>query len=435
MKNENQNQSKWYESMTVKLFILGTMAILFLIPLQLIKIVIRERESNSNSVRMDIAEQWGKRQTICGPVLNIPIYRKPSDINPEASPDERIWHILPDELNISAETNPEIRYKSIYETVIYSASIKMGGRFIIPERIRDNYIVLWDEAYLSMGISDNRGLVDQVIINFGNNKIPADPGLIDRDIFQSGLTFPVSVNSSAKETDFSLAFKIRGSDGLSFTPVGKNTGVELSSSWPSPSFNGNFIPAIREINESGFSARWTITHLNRNFPQDWVGSIHDISQEAFGADMILGVDHYQKSERSSKYGLLFIAFTFMVLLFIELSSDKRIHIFSYFLVSLALVLFFSMLNALSEHIGFNAAYLIASIAIILLVSIFSGSLLGDRKKALLIGLMLTILYAFLFFLLSLNEFAYLAGNIGLFVGLTAIMWLTNRTDIFKRNGL
>lgn len=420
--------------MTVKLFLLGTMAILFLIPLQLIKMVIRERESNSNTVRKEIAEQWGQRQTISGPVLNIPVYREPSDKNSDKNPVERIWHILPGDLSVIANIDPEIRYKSIYETVIYTANIKISGKIDVPERIRDNYTALWDQAYLSMGISDNRGLVDQVIVNFSNKKIHADPGLIDRDIFQSGLTFPVSPKPG-EELDFDLDFDIKGSDGLSFTPVGKSTNVHLTSSWPSPSFNGTFIPASREINESGFKANWIVTHLNRNFPQEWIGPIHDITEESFGADMILGVDHYQKSERSSKYGLLFIAFTFLVLLFIEVSSDKRIHIFSYFLVSLALVLFFSLLNALSEHIGFNAAYLVAATSIILLVSLFSGSLLGERKKTLIIALMLIVLYAFLYFLLSLNEFAYLAGNIGLFIGLAGIMWLTSRTDIFRKNGL
>ena len=435
MTKENQDQIKWHESMTVKLVLLGTMAILFLIPLQLIKMVIRERENNSNAVRMEIAEQWGKRQTITGPVLNIPVYRNPGDNSAEKDRVERIWHILPNDLNILASIDPEIRYKSIYETVIYTANLKIKGKFDIPDRIRDNYIVIWSGAYLSMGISDNRGLVDQVIINLDNNKIPAEPGLIDYDIFQSGLTFPLSLNKSDPEIEFDLDFFIKGSDGLSFTPVGESTRVELTSSWTSPSFNGKFIPTTREINESGFKAKWIITHLNRNFPQEWVGPIHDISGESFGADMILGVDHYQKSERSSKYGLLFIAFTFLVLLFIEVSSKKRIHIFSYFLVSLALVLFFSLLNALSEHIGFNASYILASVSIILMISIFSGSLLGDRKKALLIGSMLTILYAFLYFLLSLNEFAYLAGNIGLLIGLTGIMWLTSKTDIFKKGGL
>jgi inner membrane protein len=436
MTTEKDNQVKWYETMTVKMFLLGTMAILFLIPLQLIKMVIRERENSSNAVKLEITEQWGRRQTITGPVLNIPVYRTLGYENEvKGKPDRKVWHILPDELNVIGSIDPEIRGRGIYETVIYTSHLAISGKFGIPDRIKKDYTISYEEAYLSMGISDNRGLVKQVAIKLDGDEISAEPGLFDHDIFNSGLTFPVNIDMSSKDLSFTMNLDIKGSDGLSFTPVGKNNSVELSSSWTAPSFSGKFIPSSREIDDNGFNARWGITHLNRNFPQEWVGQIHDISGESFGAELILEVDHYQKSERSAKYGLLFIAFTFLVLLFIEVSSHKKVHIFNYFLVSLALVLFFSLLNALSEHIGFNYAYIVASLSTITLISGFSGSLLRDRKKMFLIGIMLTVLYAFLFFLLSLNEFAYLAGNIGLFIGLGAIMWLTTKTDLFRRNGL
>jgi len=435
MTTKNNKQTKWYESMTVKLFLLGSMAILFLIPLQLIKMVIRERESNSSDIKLEISEQWGKKQTITGPILNIPVYRTPRVDTQKNEPVMRVWHILPDMLEISGNLDPTTRKKSIYETVIYSSSLEIEGFFNIPERLMENYTILWDEAYLSLGISDNHGLINQVYINFNNLNVPAEPGLIDQEVFNSGLTFPVRIKQDSDEMKFSLNLNIRGSEGIFFTPVGKTSIVKLSSGWTSPSFSGKYIPSSHEINESGFIASWETTHLNRNYPQEWIGTIHDIADESFGTNLLLGVDHYLKSERSAKYGLLFIAFTFLILLFIEVSSDKRVHIFSYFLVSLALVLFFSLLNALSEHIGFNLAYIIASISIIGLVSGFSGNLLRDRKKALLMGLMLMVLYAFLFFLLSLNEYAYLAGNIGLFVGLAAIMWMTGKTDLFRKNGL
>jgi len=172
---------------------------------------------------------------------------------------------------------------------------------------------------------------------------------------------------------------------------------------------------------------------NRNFPQEWIGSGYSPDEESFGAELILEADHYQKSERSAKYGMLFIAFTFLVLLFIELSSEKRIHIFNYFLVSLALVLFFSLLNSLGEHIGFNPAYLISSVATIGLLTLFTRSLLKERKPILIFCGMLTVLYIFIFILLALKEFSYLAGNIGLFVALAAIMRLSAKTNLFRRS--
>ena len=286
-----------------------------------------------------------------------------------------------------------------------------------------------------MGISDNRGLKNSVTLSINENKVPAEPGLPDNDLFNSGISFPVAPDTESALLNFEMNLGLKGSEGMYFTPVGKNTSVKIISNWLAPSFKGHFLPENREINENGFSADWNITHLNRNFPLEWVGPIHEIESEAFGVDMILEIDHYQKSERSSKYGLLFIVFTFMVLIFIELSTDKRVHIFNYFLVSLALVLFFSLLNSLSEHIGFNPAYIIASIATIFLITAFTGSIMKSRKAYFITGGLLSGLYLFLFFLLALNEYAYLAGNIGLFIGLASVMWITSRTEIFRKNEL
>ena len=425
-----------HETMTIKMILLGIMAIMFLIPLQLIKMVIQERESNSFAVKQEISEHWGKLQTVSGPVLNVPVYRNTSLKNEEKKIIRRIWHILPENLDIIGSARPEIRYKGIYETVIYESDLSISGSFQIPNKgNKEDYTVAWEEAYITMGISDNRGLMNSVSIEIGDKSISAEPGLTDQHLFKSGISFPMAIENTDSPILFKLSLGLKGSEGMYFTPIGKTTRVELSSSWEAPSFGGQFLPAEREIGDSGFKARWDVTHLNRNFPLEWLGPIHDISSEAFGVDLIMEVDHYQKSERSSKYGLLFIAFTFMVLIFMELSSEKRIHIFNYFLVSLALVMFFSLLNALSEHIGFNAAYLTAAAATIALITAFSGSVMRTKRAYFVVGGLLAALYLFLFFLLALNEYAYLAGNIGLFIGLASVMWLTSRTDIFRKNEL
>jgi len=434
MKTETEITPKWYETLTFKMALLGFMAIMFIVPLQLIMMVIRERESSSQNVRMEIAEQWGKRQIISGPVLNIPVNIRPGNNEANFEPVMKIWHIMPEELSVAGRVDPEIRYKGIYETVIYDAAILLEGRFEIPTMgYPGNYEILWKDAYLTLGISDNRGLKDRISVNFNDQSINAEPGLEDHDIFESGISFPSSIDPETGTWLFSTDIGIRGSSGIFFSPVGKSTRVNLSSEWVAPSFQGNFLPQTRNVDDTGFSAEWIITNLNRNFPQEWIGSGYSPDKESFGAELILEVDHYQKSERSVKYGMLFIAFTFLVLLYIELSSDKRIHIFNYFLVSIALVLFFSLLNSLSEHIGFNPAYLISSVATISLITLFTRSLLKERKPIIIVSGMLTVLYIFIFILLVLNQFSYLAGNIGLFVALAAIMRLSTKTDLFRKS--
>jgi len=209
--------------------------------------------------------------------------------------------------------------------------------------------------------------------------------------------------------------------------------VFISSEWDSPSFGGSFLPEERNISDKGFTSKWGVTHLNRNFPQEITGAYDGIESDSFGVDLIMEVDHYKKSERSAKYGILFIALTFMVLLFMELTYNRKIHIFSYFLVALALILFFSLLNSLSEQIGFNPAYIIASAATIILITFFTGALMEGKKTIIIISSLLTSLYAFIFILLALKEFSYLAGNIGLFIVLAVTMRLSARTKIFNRN--
>jgi inner membrane protein len=295
-----------------------------------------------------------------------------------------------------------------------------------------NYEILWDQAYYTVGITDNRGLKGEMTMMAGTSELEAGPGVLDHDIFQSGITFLSPELDPSGIVDFSMRLNLSGSEGLLLTPLGKITNAQLLSAWTSPSFSGSFLPAERVIDEKGFSASWQVTHLNRNFPQDWTGDSFDPLESAFGADFFMPVDHYQKSLRSAKYGILFIALTFLVLIFLEVTRKEYIHVFNYFLVSLALVLFFSLLNALSEHTGFNIAYIISSVSVILLISLFTGAMMKDKKATLIVFSLLVLLYSFIFVLLSLNDYAYLAGNAGLFILLAVIMRFAAKMEIFKK---
>jgi inner membrane protein len=309
----------------------------------------------------------------------------------------------------------------------------MSGDFIIPElKPGEKHEILWDEVYFTLGISDNRGLKGKVVLSTDLGDVDAVPGLMENEVFNSGISFPVPLSGKEKQISYKLLFTLSGSGGLNFIPLGKTTTVNLRSEWNSPGFKGNFLPAERTVNDKGFRASWLITNLNRNFPQTWTGNAFNITGDSFGVDFVLMVDHYQKSLRSAKYGILFIALTFLALLFAELTVRQKLHVFHYLLVSLALVLFFSLLNALSEHIGFNNAYIISSSSTIILVSLFLWRLNLNYRPALIIGGLLVFLYTFIFILLSMNDYAYLAGNIGLFILLAVTMGLSVKLRIFNK---
>jgi len=290
---------------------------------------------------------------------------------------------------------------------------------------------LWNEAYYSIGISDNRGLKGNVSILTDSVPGEAIPGLKDTDLFSSGISFPAKIDAEKKNIAFSLDLKISGSESIFFTPLGKTTTVYLQSQWDSPGFLGNFLPAERQIDETGFKANWLVTNLNRNFPQSWSGNAYIPEKDSFGTEFVLQVDHYHKSIRSAKYGILFIALTFLSLLFVEIRTESKIHVFHYLQLALGLVLFFSLLNALSEQIGFKPAYLVASVSTILLISFFLKALISQTRPVLLLAGLLVFLYSFIFILLTLNDYAYLAGNIGLFVMLSVTMLVSTKLKLDK----
>jgi inner membrane protein len=339
---------------------------------------------------------------------------------------------MPESLNIRGDIQTEKRHKSIYQAVVYTAVLKTSGEFIIPEmNTGEKSEILWNDSYYTMGITDNRGLKGSIFLKTDSAVLEAVPGLKDASLFISGISFPAHLSARVKTIPFSIDLKLSGSEGLSFTPVGKTTEVLLFSKWNSPGFKGNFLPVERTIADSGFNAKWLITNLNRNFPQIWSGSVYNPVNDSFGVDFILPVDHYQKSLRSAKYGVLFIALTFLALIFTELAIKEKIHVFHYLLVSLGLVLFFSLLNALSEYTGFNIAYIISAVSTIILITYFLRTLFRKQLTVFLISGLLVFLYSFIFILLTLNDYAYLAGNIGLFVLLAITMMLSVKLDLFK----
>jgi inner membrane protein len=429
MKIEINESKKWQQSLTIKIVLLAIMGLFLLIPVEMIKSIINERFQNSEKVRKEISFQWAGEQIVSGPILNVPVMIYPSKKDTE--PYRSVFHIMPETLNINGNVGTEIRQKSIYQAAVYTSDLRLTGEFIIPElKTVDKSEILWKEAYYTLGISDNRGLKGMIELNLDSSVIKAVPGLKDSDIFKSGISFPAEIKDKERVVPYSLKLILSGSSGLSFSPVGKTSRVVLGSTWSSPGFSGNFLPVKRTIKDTGFTAEWLVTDLNRNFPQLWTGNAYMPENDSFGVNFILPVDHYLKSLRSAKYGILFIALTFLALLFTEMTLKEKFHVFHYLLVSLALVLFFSLLSALSEQVGFNIAYLISTISTITLITLFLRMLVRNYRPVLLLSAMLVLLYLFIFILLTLNDYAYLAGNIGLFVLLAITMRLSVKLHLF-----
>ena len=425
-------------SVTLKLIAITILVLLLLIPSTMIRSIIQEREFLNSQAFQEVSDKWGNSQLLNGPVLTIPVIYE-YEQNKEWVEIKRLLHILPEELTITGEIAPEKLRRGIYEVVVYKSGLNVSGRFAINPRIDPSNLkkIEWDQAFLTMGISDLRGIEDQVLLRWQDDALSAQPGSRIPEIAASGITveLPLLEPGPDRSVNFQFALNLQGSQNLSFTPIGSITDVRLSSSWPSPSFNGNFIPDERDVSDNGFSAHWNVLQLNRNFPQSWTGNDYagQMKESVFGVDLMLPLDDYQKSMRSAKYAIMTIALTFLIFFLVEVLTGRKIHPFQYILVGLALCLFYVLLVSISEHSNFNLAYLISTFAVVSTISLYSTSVFKSGKFTMILLAMLIGIYAFLFVTLQLADYALPMGSIGLMVILSATMYFTRNIDWY-RNG-
>ena len=417
------------QSVSFKLIMIGVIALLLLIPANMVKSLIRERQYRKATVVKEITDKLGKDQTLSGPVLSVP-YRTFIE---EDEKTKTIWHhmhFLPETLNIRGKIHPDIRYRGIYKVVGYASKLEVSGEFrnlTVDKKQIHPEDIFWDEAVLSMGISDMRGIAQNIFVKWNNHQYKLKPGIPTNDILTKGVNTPIEIRAG-KNQKFTLSIDLNGSKSFQFIPVGSKTHVKLSSDWNTPSFCGAFLPDNREVTEDGFEAEWQILELNRSYPQSWSDDTYSVSDSAFGVELIFPVDIYQKNMRSVKYALLFIILTFVVFFFAEYLNKMRIHTIQYLLVGFALIVFYSLLFALSEHLAFGLAYLIAAIAIISLITSFFHAMIKNPKATLSVGIILTVLYTFLYIVLKVYDYSLLLGNIGLFVVLAVIMYFSRKID-------
>jgi inner membrane protein len=422
---ETKQIQNFLNSYSVKMIIVTGLAIVLLIPSILIQELIRERIKLSEEVKKELYAQWGGKQVVAGPVLNVPFTVQEQNENGQGTIDRKgIAHFLPETLKIGGELLPERRKRGIYEVVVYEGKLKLKGSFAQPDVSQleiQNAQYNWDAAYFTIGISDMRGIKNLPELVVNGQKCTVDPGVADTDLFQSGITVKADSIDLQQSLIFGLELVLNGSEDLSVEALGKTSEVAMKSAWAQPSFTGGFLPENRSVTTSGFTADWRVTHLNRNFPQQWVDKKYNTHEAKLGVELLIPIDHYQKSMRSAKYAILFIALNFIIFIFIEIKSKVRIHPFQYSLVAFALLIFYALLTSIGEQIGFNLAYLISALAVTALISWYTLPILRDKRMVGWVTLLQAGLYLFLFTILQLQDYALLAGSIGLFVILAILM--------------
>ena len=437
LKKTTNTLSQWLRnSITIKLLSIFILVLLLLIPTAMVESIISEREYLQKQATREVSSKWSNEQYLSGPILSVPVFFEKEEKD-KVVRYVQFAHFLPEVLNLSGDIFPEQLRRGIYEVVVYKSDLKVEGQFFVNDDIdASGYRSIgWNEAFLTFGISDLRGIEESISVNWNGTELPVEPGSKIQSIISSGVTvkLPAIPSQEKGALTFDFDLKLQGSSNMSFFPLGKETKVNIQSNWPAPSFDGAFLPDERTVSSDGFSANWKVLQLNRNFPQHWMDDQFgkDIDRSRFGVNLLLPLDDYQKTMRSAKYAIMTIALTFLVFFLVEVLTKRRIHPFQYSLVGLALSLFYVLLLAISEHINFNQAYLYASVAIVLLVGLYSLSVFRSLKFAIILVLVMSSVYVFLFVILQMADYALLIGSIGLLVILALTMYFTRNIDWYN----
>jgi inner membrane protein len=428
------------------------------VPLFSVWLLVYDRQSQSDEARASITEGWGGPQSMSGPVLVIPYRTTTTETTVGANPGTSVSRthevvrelvLEPEAVELSSNVKPDVRKRSIYEAVVYDATAIGAARFAFPQDLNrygvDPVALDLGKAELRFGLSDPRGLGANPKVKVNGRAVRLQPGAGSGQ-GKGFFAFVDAAALKARTMVIEFNYDFRGNSALALDPRAGDTHWSVTSSWPHPSFGGSFLPGKRQTGEKGFAADYRIGNLalGRSLVSTFDKGGSDLGANAPIADaryaanpdaatsasisLIQPVDLYSRVDRATKYGFLFIGFTFMVLLMFDVIGGVRVAAVEYLLMGAAIVLFFVLLLAFAEVIGFTWAYILASAAIAGLNTAYSAAVLGSWKRAYVIGGLLIGLYAVLYILLGLEAFSLLIGSVLLFAALAGVMYATRRID-------
>jgi inner membrane protein len=420
----------------VKAGMVAALALVLLVPIGMIRDLVAERQARRNEAVNGITEAWGKRQVITNPYILVTYERLWTEVRRETVNGKAIEQKnersetrvlrLPTtavEWTVSADVGEKAR--GIYKARLYAARLEGRGTIAIPKRasLEDGTSrYKWGAPILVIGISDPLGIRTAVGVQAAAALHPFIPGSGD-GIAGLHARLPLQALWKAPELAYAISFDVAGSEAIAIAPMGADTAVALRADWPHPSFQGRFLPAKHDIGPEGFTASWRVSRFAR---------VEGAKEgDHVSVSFVESAGLYQRLERASKYGFLFIGLTFAAFALFELLRRLAIHPVQYGLVGLALAMFFLLLAALSEHIAFAAAYAIATAGCAGVITAYLARVLQSVRLALAFGAGLGALYAILYVLLQAEDYALLGGTLVLFGLLAAVMLATRRVDWYR----
>jgi inner membrane protein len=449
----------------IKIAMLVILIFLLLIPVFMIRSLISERSYRAITVEESIMEAWGSQFTLYGPVIRIPVVGR-EEIRTKTEKDGEkvevvmrnyaLW-ITPRNAVIRADFSAQKKRRGIFSVALFSGNVSLSGDFSFERaknELKQNQTMYPEQAEIIVGLASQKGIRRIIKAEWNGSELFFRPG--NRNFFigysddikastrfdMVGIGFSggngISASSPFDTTGintFDIELAVQGGKSIRVLPVGEITFARIQTDWPSPSFQGGFLPANYTLSESGFDAEWEISYLSRPIPLYWLTDERgeyigegNWRNELFGVDFFKPLDHYALNTRAVKYAILFLIIPFLTLFFLEVFSQKSIHPAQYLLSGFANVVFYLLLLSISEHLSFSVAYLIAAAALTCMMTLYARSLLETWTRSAYMGLIMALLYLIMYLTLNAEDWALLIGSITAFVITGVVMFLTRRLD-------
>jgi len=437
----------FFSSGIFKILILIILILILLIPITMIRSLVYERSHRAQEAEISIMEAWGSQFTIYGPVIRIPVVEREERITKTERDGEKVdiilrnktlW-IVPKDIDIQADFSAERKRRGIFSVALFSGNVSLTGSFTFDrarDELKENETPYPQQAEIIIGLASQKGIRRVIKADWNGSELFFKPGsrsFMSDNAVNNGVNANSPFDTEGINT-FDIQFAVQGGKSMRTIPIAELTHTRIVSDWPSPSFQGGFLPTAYTLSESGFDAEWEISYLSRSIPLFWIvgerGENNGINlyDEFFGVNFFKPLDHYALNERAVKYAILFIIIPFLTLFFLEIFSKKTIHPAQYLLSGLANIIFYLLLLSISEHIPFSFAYLIAAAMLTCMMSLYALSLLETRVRGACMGIIMAVLYLIMYLTLNAEDWALLIGSITAFLICAVVMYLTRKLD-------
>lgn len=426
-------------SFGLKLMLVCALALSMAVPAAFVYMIFSSRAMNAEAAIFDVTSLQAGNQNLVGPVILVPYERDTvvsvNSINNVSQVRTTAGHVLlyAETGTVAADLKTEIRKRGLQQVPVFTSHAAFKATFN-PARITaeapGGVRIFWNDAKILMNVSDLRGAKDAQL-TIGGRPLElapisfAQPDRGERRVLGASLGW--TNEPVAGPLQVSATLDVTGAQNVSFATFARDTKIDLKGDWRAPRFDSGVLPDTREVTKDGFSASWHVPFLARGVPGVGVDIWFDQLMSP-GASLLNEASPYQSVERALKYAPMFIGLVFLTYFLFEVTSGKRAHPAQYILVGLAQVIFYMLLLAISEVLGFTMGFVIAAVATVMALSLYAGSVFASRMAMLKALGVFSTLYALIYVLLRQEDYALLVGSIAAFLAIAGTMFMTRNLD-------